>query len=207
MADTHKIKDNSFATVLSDLAQAVPPEGLTTGELLKRLGNEGFLILCMVFTIPFLLPVSIPGSSTPFGLAIALIGFGLSTGQKPWLPSFILNRKIDAHSLKQILDRGSIIFLRIEKLLHVRLSELTKSKSMVRANYVALTVSAILLMFPLPLPFSNTVPAYGVLFLAVGSLERDGIMIILGYLLIIIAITYFTGVALVGSIGFRILFN
>ena len=55
-----------------------------------------------------------------------------------------------------------------------------------------LVLSAILLMFPLGLiPFSNTLPALAILFLAIGMLQRDGIFIALGYLMIVATVVYF----------------
>ena len=45
--------------------------------------------------------------------------------------------------------------------------------------YIALLLAGLLLMAPLGLvPFSNTLPALGVLFLSLGILERDGLFIV-----------------------------
>jgi len=54
-----------------------------------------------------------------------------------------------------------------------------------------------LLILPLPiLPFSNTLPGWAVLVLAAGILQRDGLLILLGYILNIATIIYFGIVAL-----------
>ena len=45
------------------------------------------LLVCVFLTLPFLLPVSIPGVSTVFGLAIILIGVGVTLNRVPWLPT------------------------------------------------------------------------------------------------------------------------
>ena len=79
---------------LRELAVTVSREGLTVGELLATLGHLGLLLMCMILSVPFLFPVSIPGSSVPVGLVIALIGVGLATGRTPWLPYRLLTYRL-----------------------------------------------------------------------------------------------------------------
>jgi hypothetical protein len=88
---------------LRQLAVQVDAGGLTVGELLARLGEPGLLALCVVCTVPFLLPVSIPGSSTPFGLLIALIGVGVAANRIPWLPQWLLLRKLQGRRWAKVL--------------------------------------------------------------------------------------------------------
>jgi len=191
--------EKSFSQVLAEIAHAVPPAGLTLHELLDRLGERGPLLLCMVLTIPFLLPVSIPGASTPFGLLIALIGVGILTNRPPWLPARLMHRRLEANSTVAILERGARLCARIEKLIHPRLFLLTHPATFGRVNGILLVLSALLLMVPVPLPFSNTLPAYGVLLLATGSLERDGYVVIAGYLMVLLSIAYLSVVAVMGT--------
>jgi hypothetical protein len=61
-------------------------------------------------------------------------------------------------------------------------------------------------MSPLPLPLSNTLPAYGALFLAAGTLERDGYAILAGYVMVLLTIIYIGGVAVLGGVGTQALF-
>jgi len=52
-------------------------------------------------------------------------------------------------------------------------------------------------MFPLGLvPFSNTLPAVAILFLSLGMLERDGLIIVAGYLMNVATIFYFGALAI-----------
>lgn len=52
-------------------------------------------------------------------------------------------------------------------------------------------------MFPLGLvPFSNTLPAVAILFLSLGMLERDGLLIVAGYLMNVATIFYFGALAI-----------
>jgi hypothetical protein len=75
-----------MSAVFAALARAMPPEGLTLREILAQLGERGLLLLCVLVTVPFLLPVSVPGSSVPVGVIIALNGISLLSHRTPWLP-------------------------------------------------------------------------------------------------------------------------
>jgi len=188
-----------LSVVLAELVRSIPADGLTLRELLTRLGERGLLLLVMVLAVPFLLPVSIPGTSTPFGLIIALIGVSLITNRPPWLPERLMSCRLTADTVVPVLERGARLCARIEEWIHPRLFLLTHQTTIGRINGVLLVVSALLLMIPLPLPFSNTLPAYGILFLAAGTLERDGYVALAGYVMVLLSIAYFTMLAVIGT--------
>ena len=201
MLQTSQSVEKPVSTVLSEIIHRMPAEGLTLQALLEWLGERGLLIFCMVLTIPFLLPVSIPGTSTPFGLLIALNALGLAMHKSPWLPARLMNRRIAVHHLVPMLEKGARLFARLEKLIRPRLLALTHRASVGRLNVILLGFSGLLLTAPLPLPFSNTLPAYGVLFLAIGNLERDGYAVLAGYFMVFLSLAYFATVGILGGLG------
>ena len=201
MLQTSQPIDKPVSAVLSEIICMMPAEGLTLQTLLEWLGERGLLIFCMVLTIPFLLPVSIPGTSTPFGLLIALNALGLAMHKPPWLPNRLMNRHIATHQLVPLLAKGVQLFARLERLIRPRLLPLTHGATIGRLNVMLLGFSGLLLTAPLPLPFSNTLPAYGVLLLAMGSLERDGYAVLAGYVMVLLTLGYFATVGVLGGIG------
>ena len=201
MVQTSQPVEKPVSAVLSEIIRAMPAEGLTLRTLLEWLGERGLLIFCMVLTIPFLLPVSIPGTSTPFGLLIALNAVGLAMHKPPWLPNRLMNRHIAMHQLVPMLAKGVQLFARLERLIRPRLLPLTHRATIGRLNVMLLGFSGLLLTAPLPLPFSNTLPAYGVLLLAMGNLERDGYAVLAGYVMVLLTLGYFATVGVLGGIG------
>ena len=197
--------DQRVSAMLFEMIRTMPVEGLTLRGVLERLGERGLLMLCMVLTIPFLLPVSIPGSSVPFGVLIALIAVGLVTHRPPWLPDRLMNRRLARGHVVPMLEKGARLFARLERLIHPRLLPLTHGPTIGRLNGVLIGFTGLLMMAPLPLPFSNTLPAYGVLFLALGSVERDGYVILAGYLMVFLTIGYFSAVGVMGGMGANVL--
>src|SRR5690606_32963034 len=113
----------------------------------------------------------------------------------PWLPKFIADKKIETKKLLPVLRRGITILKKIDRYLKPRFFLFT-SGWMNRINGLALIFSGILLMMPFGLiPFSNTLPGIAILLLAVGVSQRDGLMVALGYFMILATVCYFSVLA------------
>ena len=185
-----------LSDTLRAMADAITGTAVTVRELLTLVGEQGLLLGLMFLTIPFLVPISIPGVSTVFGLVAILISLGVTFNRVPWLPDRLLDRPIDAGKLKQAIERGAKTFSRVDRISHPRLSRLTQTGVMNRMAGLGLLLGSVLLIFPLGLiPFSNTLPAWGILLLAAGLLQRDGLLILLGYLFLLGTIIYFGALA------------
>lgn len=184
--------EKSFVATLRITIASIQGEHLTLRELLGRIGEQGLLLFCMILTLPFLFPVSIPGVSTVFGAVIILIGVGVMMNRLPWLPERLMTRQIATARLIPVLERGANFLGRLERFVRPRLIFFTGTAAMSRFNGLMLVASGVLLMMPLGLvPFSNTLPALAILFLAVGMLQRDGVFILLGYTWGVLTVAYF----------------
>lgn len=184
--------EKSLGETLGQMSNAITQERISLRELLELIGEQGLLMFCMFLTIPFLLPVSIPGVSTIFGLVITFIGIGVALNRVPWLPSRLMNRTIERIHLIPALERGAKLFARLDKLVRPRYLGLTHGATINRMNGFLLVGCALLLMAPLGLiPFSNTLPAVAILCLAAGMLQRDGIFVLMGYVTTTASIIYF----------------
>jgi hypothetical protein len=186
-------RSETLRATLERTAASLGSGDVTLRALLREVGDHGPLLLCALLTIPFLLPVSIPGVSTVFGVAIILLGLGVAANRLPWLPGAILDRGLDAARLKPVLERGIGVVARIETVIGRRLEGLTDGSAMNRLNGLAIVAAGILLMFPLGLvPFSNTLPAFAILFLALGMTQRDGAFVLAGYGMLAATVVYFS---------------
>lgn len=184
-----ELEDKSCSQVLFDLLQTAPADGMTVRALIHALGERGLLMACMLFAMPSLLPIPIPGMSVPQGLIITLIGLGVVMNRAPLLPERLLEYRLPHKTLFLILEKGVRLFHRIERLSYPRLLGMTHG--WVHAlNGVLLVGGAIILSLPLPIPFSNVLPAYGILFTAFGTLQRDGWLVIAGYGMYLLTLAY-----------------
>ena len=187
--------DDSRESLFGALNRAIDQidgETITLRRLLVLVGEHGLLFLCALLTIPFLIPVSIPGVSTVFGAAIVLISVGITMNRVPWLPDRSMDRELDAAKLTGILRRGANVVAKVEAYIRPRYQSLTGGPVAARVNGLALIFAGLLLMAPLGLvPFSNTLPAFAILLLAVGMAQRDGLVVVAGYVMIFATLIYF----------------
>ncbi len=194
-----EFRDNTapLGETLRGLARSITGETVTVRELLSMVGEQGLLLAIMFLTLPFLLPISIPGVSTVFGLVAILISLGITFNRVPWLPDRLLDRPLDAIKLARAIENGADRFGRVDRISHPRLTRLIENAAMNRMAGLGLLLGSILLIFPLGLvPFSNTLPAWGILLLAAGLLQRDGLLILLGYLFLLATVIYFSVLAI-----------
>ena len=104
-----------------------------------------------------------------------------------------MDRPLSADKLKGVLTRSLSIVDRVENVVRERAVAITGSSFANRVNGLAILACGILLMFPLGLvPFSNTLPAFAILFLSVGMAQRDGVVVLAGYGMLVATIVYFS---------------
>lgn len=191
-------KDTTRKTseLLEDVITSIDGEFVTLRQLLAVMGENGLLLLCGVMSLPFLFPVSIPGVSTVFGAGIILIGVAVTLNTLPWLPKSLADRNMETAKLRPVLERGVRALRKIDKFFKPRLSGLTAPGLMNRLNGLAIIAAGVLLMAPLGfIPFSNTLPGVAVLLLSMGISQRDGLIVLGGYVMIGLTVLYFAGLA------------
>ena len=200
-----------LSQTLHNVAASIDGPQVTTRELLALAGEQGLLLALLILTVPFLFPVSIPGVSTVFGAVGILISIGVTLNRVPWLPDRLLDRPINTEKLVPAIGKGADAFRRVDRISHPRLQRLTTGRAVNRLNGLGLLVGNILLLFPLSfVPFSNTLPAVAVLLLSAGMLQRDGLLILLGYLFLLATVIYFAilaGIAVATGQGIMGLFQ
>ncbi len=152
------------------------PDSLTVGALVDKAEESGFGFLIGVLT---LIAIPFVGLSTPFGLAIALLGAQLMIGMRhPWLPARARRRVLSMAMLDRVLG----LLVRRTRWL-ARLSR-RRWEPLIQPRLVGFGVVllALGLALPLPIPGSNLVFLIPLFTYSIGVLERDGLWIVLGHL-------------------------
>jgi hypothetical protein len=187
------LETESLGEKIEVIIAKLPPEQVTLVEIMDIVGADSLMLLTIFLSLVFLVPVSIPGVSTVFGTGILLIGITRLFSRKLWLPNKIAERKLSSEKLRAGFNRALIWFRRLEKISRPhRMPGLTTNGFMTLLNNLAFILAALLLMAPFGfIPFSNTLPALALIFLAVGLMQKDGGSILLGYLSNIATIIYF----------------
>ena len=181
-------------TTLSDdlrgLLDHARGRALALGEIVEVLRGRGMDVLVVLLVLPFCQPIPLPGLSTPFGIALMVFGFRIALRQRPWLPRWVLRREIAHDTLAKLVKGALAVALRMEKVVHPRMRFFKRWPSFTALNGLVIVSSAFLLTLPLPIPFSNMIPAWSILLLALGMMEEDGAVIVAGYFMAGAAWTY-----------------
>jgi hypothetical protein len=183
---------------LRELSTALVDKPATLGDILAATQGRGFGLLLVLIALPFITPIPLPGLSTPFGLVVVIIGARLSLGKRPWLPARLLRRELPARFVSRILAAGRVVVRWLEVLARPRFDFLHQQELYRRIAGGLITVSGLLLLLPIPVPFTNTLPALTVLLLSAGAVERDGLFFVGGTLMFLVTLAYFTLLALGG---------
>lgn len=154
---------------------------ITVGDIVDRTRSAGFgfaVALLGLVSVPF------PGISVPFGLAIALAGLQMMCGmQRPWLPRVVRRYKISVKTLGWMERRLYRWTAGLERGVRPRFEILTRGLFWNLCGLGVLLL-AIGLALPFPIPFSNLFFVVPLLIYAIGLLEGDGLLIMLGHAIV-----------------------
>ena len=181
----------SLKEIILDIDKKSEPNGLTLEQLIDLFKNRSHPLIILFLSLPFVQPLPLFGLSSILGGVIFLSGLLMVLQAKPWVP-VRFQQKIIQKSLVQSCTSTLIKVLnRTEKYIKPRFTFLSTSLPAKIFNGLLIMLFAFLLALPLPIPFTNSVPAYFLVMNAVGCLEEDGLLIGLSYLVAIAGIIFF----------------
>lgn len=197
---------SQLSSDLKQLRAEAEGKALTVHELQEALRGRGVAMLLLLLALPFCF-IPIPGLSTPFGLAVLIIGIRIMFGQHPWFPRFVRQHSIPPARLQNLLN-GAIRFAHgMEKIVKPRMHFLHSWRGSKILLGLGIASGGLLLLLPLPIPFSNTIPAWAVVFLAAGMMERDGLIVLFGYILTAASWAFIILISIFGTKGVEKLFD
>ncbi len=165
----------------SIIEQMEEKESINLQELMGTLGERVFGMSILLFSIPNCLPIpNVAALSALTGIPIGILGLQMIVGKAhPWLPAALGKKRFSGQQFGMILERAIPSIQKIEVLLHPRL-HMMSGAFMQRLLGVAFVVLATVMS--LPIPFGNMLPGWAMALIAIGLLERDGFVIVLGLL-------------------------
>ncbi len=173
------------------LQEEAKDKSLSISEILHVLSGKGRPLIVLLLCLPFCQPIQIPGFSTPFGIMIAFFGARMVFGKKIWLPAGLLQKKISQNILHAITDKTLYFVRKMKRWVHPRFPWLCHSSFMEKLNGFMILMLGIVLALPLPIPLSNLLAAWAILFIAFGVLEDDGLFVLVGYFLSFLTLLFF----------------
>jgi hypothetical protein len=165
---------------LTQLAEDVEGEAATMDWIMAQLHERAFGLFLLVLALPCCIPF-LYGVPQVVALPLMFISVQMLIGRDvPWLPRKLGARTVSKASLQDLARRAVPWLRRIEAVSRPRLARLTYPPLDRVVGLALVLFSASILV---PLPGTNTVPGIAVVIVAMGLLQRDGILVVLGAIL------------------------
>ena len=175
-------KDKSASELLAGVVTQHHMDTISFAEIKTLLHERGFGLLMIIFALPLAVPLPVPPGITAVP-AIPLMFFsfqmvmGMST---PWLPKWIGRKQMKRSTIAWMIEKASPYLRKVEMWMRPRFSFASSKIGEKIVGFFSLIFAISILV---PLPFTNFIPAIGIVLMSLGILSKDGIIIILGMLI------------------------
>ncbi len=180
-ATAHNANDNTprpISEVLIDLKEQIPEEKVCTFDLLEALNERGFGFLLFIFALPAALPLPGLGVNIIIALPLLFLTTQQAIGRKKiWIPDWMKYKSINRETFEAILNKALPFVKKIEFFTRPRLGFITQG---IFSSVIGILALIMTLSICVPLPLTNTVPAFGIALMAVGMIMRDGLAVLSG---------------------------
>jgi hypothetical protein len=95
----------------------------------------------------------------------------------------------------------------MERVVRPRMHFLQRWPGMMNLIGLGIFLGGFILLLPLPIPFSNTLPALSIVLLAAGMMERDGLLVLAGYVMALVGLVYLGTWYFLGKAGLEWLYS
>lgn len=149
---------------IADLLGSHQKQGLTLGQLLDKMDQQGIGFMMAVLALPLLLPLP-PGVAAPAGILLLIWSVQRLFGMHlPWCPVFLRRKTLSSKTVHLLTKKGIPIIRKLER--YTGGSVLPVHELTTKAACLVVVVMAVLII--MPTPFINPLFAVIVLLLGLG---------------------------------------
>lgn len=168
--------DQPITDLLAALPQKLPEKTFRLHELLTALGSRSMSSTLLLLAIPQVLPTPL-FLANALGLLLLALTVQMAMGRSaPWLPSWLLDKSFRHERLEMVCQRVVPVLRYVERFVRPRLAGVWAKNT----SLIALACVAIAMVSVVPLPFTGWVPGWALLLIALGLLQRDGLLVLIG---------------------------
>lgn len=192
MLDKNNDQDNiskedteSTSKLLNKIYTKNTDDNIKIGVLLKSIDTGGFALLILIFSLLLVIPTP-PPIATIAGVIIMFFSFQMVIGlHEVWLPKFITEKSIQRKTLALIIEKSSIYLYKLERFTRRRL---TFMNSVIAERIIGMVIFILATITLTPIIFANSVPGVAIIMISFGLLNKDGLIIIIGFLIGLLSI-------------------
>ncbi len=173
-----------FSRDIELLLKRLASQPLTLADILAETSERGFILVIGLLVLPFLVPVP-PGLTGVFGSGCLVLCAQMALGRRsPWLPRKVAQFQFPRKFILVLLNNLKRFTRVLDKLAKPRWQRIANSPRVWQINGICLTWLTVLLLLPLPL--TNPIPTFGILLFVVATLESDGLLLCVSYVLTVL---------------------
>jgi hypothetical protein len=151
-------------------------DSISVGDVVSAMGLRVHGIALILFALPDAAPLPIPSLSAVLGIPLVFIAAHLALfGEGSGLPQRALKAKVSGKVLRVLARFGAPVLQALEFFSRPRLRAVLRYERWI--GLVCLYLSILLL---LPIPFVNFAPALCLVLIALGMVQRDGLLTAIG---------------------------
>ena len=183
--DISKDRINSTSALINDIYNKNVEDNIKVGTLLKSIDSGGFALLNLIFSIILMIPLP-PPIAIIAGLIVMFLSFQMIIGMKEvWLPKFITEKSIKRTTLTVIVEKSTIYLYKLERFTRRRFTFVSNPITERIIGAFIFFLAGITLT---PIVFANTIPGLAIILISFGMINKDGLMVIIGFIVGIFSI-------------------
>lgn len=184
LMNAYRSSDKPLEGILDRAREAAGGEQVDLKDLVQAFGDRAFgpvMILCSLFLMT---PIGIiPGLPAAFGLVVIIFALQLLFRREyPWMPEILRKVEISDAALEKTQKKVAPILRKIDSVIHPRLPWVTSGPMQVLTALLAILLSITLVPLGV-VPFGVVAPAFIIGLLGLGITARDGVLIIIAFVL------------------------
>lgn len=205
----HKRSDLLDTALASETLQKIgykSKDGKTKiSELIEDFHENGLLLAMIFFALPIAIPLPYPpGFTTIMGVPLIILSIQMILGSKKIrLPEKINEYALKNSTLKSISNKIVPIIKNIEKYMKPRFSF---ARSVYCEQFIGVICLISSVAVAIPLFMTNAIPALGITVMALGLMNRDGLVVIGGFIISIVGIIVAMAAIIASWIAIKYLF-
>ena len=178
LTETSTGRPRAFSDVIEMLGGR-EGDRLHLGEMVEAFGDRAFGAVMFLFAIINMLPWP-PGGTTLTGAPLLFLSMELAWGREAlWLPGWMERATVSRATFRKLSDRFMRAIRFTEHLSRPRLRFLTSRFGQGLIGLACVFLSAVLV---LPIFGGNLIPAIAITFFSLGVMQRDGLAVLLGWI-------------------------
>ena len=176
------------SALVEEFPEKFTREKVPIRDLMEEFENRSLILVILILALPNLLPfVNALGITQVTSFLLLFFTIQMIRGSvRPWLPKRILNYEIKRERMIVIANRASRVLRFIEKHIKTRYETLADEKFAPVYGFILFLLAFALF---LPIPLFNVPPALIMIFMLLGYLQRDGLVLIISTLAAVISLT------------------